>query len=244
MKMTKRLTGVQRRAIILEEASRLFAFKGLQGATTREIAKAAGISEPILYQHFKSKEEIYDSLELLCLEQVDALKNVVKRLDTGTDSLIMLTYLLIRAISFCKEPGQKAKPKESGPSEILLRLMGYSFLEEGRFARVLVDNCIGAIFDHWHACYRKALVAGDLNVTKADPTQLWIAYESMIGMGLFVLPGRQLIDKVKDSESGAKSATTFLLRAIGVKESVILKIKWSDLRKAYFKSVDVAAQSA
>lgn len=232
--MSKRLTGAERRSIILDQAGRLFAFKGLHGTTTREIAKAAGVSEPILYQHFKSKEEIYETLEMMCRTQTAYFKQVVRDIGTGIDSLIVITYLLSRVISFCKMPGVETKPQEYGTSEILLRLAGYSFLEDGRFAKALVENCIGAFFEQWHDSYKTAFNEGLLDVEKAEELSLWFAYQSLIGMGMYVLPGQRLIAKIKDQDEASKSATLFLLRAIGVKESVIKqKVDWAVLRKYY-----------
>lgn len=56
--MTKRNT----REIILEEALNLFAVKGYQSVTVKEIAKAVGIKDSSLYKHFSSKQAIYDTL--------------------------------------------------------------------------------------------------------------------------------------------------------------------------------------
>jgi len=47
-----------RREQILAEALRLFLDQGLHHVTTRDIARAVGISQPSLYAHFKSREEI------------------------------------------------------------------------------------------------------------------------------------------------------------------------------------------
>ena len=44
---------------ILTEAARIFARKGYEGASMRDIAEACGISKSLLYHHFTSKEEIY-----------------------------------------------------------------------------------------------------------------------------------------------------------------------------------------
>lgn len=53
-----KLRSDDRREQILAEALRLFLDKGLQHVTTRDIAKVVGISQPSLYAHFKSREEI------------------------------------------------------------------------------------------------------------------------------------------------------------------------------------------
>jgi len=54
----ERLSGEDRRAQIIDIALTLFAEKGFAGTRTREIAGAAGISETLIFQHFKSKDEL------------------------------------------------------------------------------------------------------------------------------------------------------------------------------------------
>jgi len=62
---TKRLPRAARRQAVLDTACRVFSRSSYRGATTAEIAREAGISEPILYRHFGSKRDLY----LACLEQ-------------------------------------------------------------------------------------------------------------------------------------------------------------------------------
>ncbi|ULQ60311.1 TetR/AcrR family transcriptional regulator [Brucepastera parasyntrophica] len=54
--------------LILDEALELFSVSGYDGVTVKDIADAVGIKDSSLYKHFKSKQEIYDSL----LEEMDA----------------------------------------------------------------------------------------------------------------------------------------------------------------------------
>ncbi|HEY7398312.1 MAG TPA: TetR/AcrR family transcriptional regulator [Gaiellaceae bacterium] len=61
----QRLTAGERRQAVLDTACRVFSVSSYRGATTAEIAREAGISEPILYRHFGSKRDLY----LACLER-------------------------------------------------------------------------------------------------------------------------------------------------------------------------------
>lgn len=56
--MAKRNT----KEIILEESLKLFADKGYDGVTVRDIAAEVGIRQSSLYKHFVSKQEIFDTL--------------------------------------------------------------------------------------------------------------------------------------------------------------------------------------
>ena len=60
-----RLTADARRQAVLDTACRIFSGSSYRGATTAEIAREAGISEPILYRHFGSKRDLY----LACLDE-------------------------------------------------------------------------------------------------------------------------------------------------------------------------------
>jgi AcrR family transcriptional regulator len=57
--LTARLSGDERRAAILAAARGAFARHGFHGASTAAIAGAAGCSEPMLYKHFGSKQELF-----------------------------------------------------------------------------------------------------------------------------------------------------------------------------------------
>lgn len=54
-----RKTAAERRRAVLEAALREFAEKGLHGASTDVIARAAGISQPYLFRLFGTKKELY-----------------------------------------------------------------------------------------------------------------------------------------------------------------------------------------
>jgi AcrR family transcriptional regulator len=54
-----RLKAAQRREQLIDVATKLFAKSGYEATTTAAIADAAGVTEPILYRHFKSKQELF-----------------------------------------------------------------------------------------------------------------------------------------------------------------------------------------
>lgn len=60
----ERLSADERRKQIIRIATEFFAEKGFAGTRTREIADMAGISETLIFQHFKSKEELYREILL------------------------------------------------------------------------------------------------------------------------------------------------------------------------------------
>jgi AcrR family transcriptional regulator len=60
-----RLPADQRRAAIVDAALRVFSAGSYTGSTTAEIAREAGVSEPIIYRHFPSKRDLW----FACLDE-------------------------------------------------------------------------------------------------------------------------------------------------------------------------------
>jgi AcrR family transcriptional regulator len=65
----RRLSGAARRGAILRGALGVFAARGYDGASMAELGTAAGVTRTVLYDHFRSKQELYVAL----VEQQNAL---------------------------------------------------------------------------------------------------------------------------------------------------------------------------
>lgn len=59
---SKRLPSDERRATIIDAAGRLFGERGYDAARLDDIAAAAGVTKPILYRHFDTKQALYLAL--------------------------------------------------------------------------------------------------------------------------------------------------------------------------------------
>jgi AcrR family transcriptional regulator len=68
----KRLTKEERRSRILEAAAHVFSERGYEAAAIDEIAERAGITKPVVYDHFSSKRELYVSLLELYTQEMFA----------------------------------------------------------------------------------------------------------------------------------------------------------------------------
>jgi AcrR family transcriptional regulator len=73
-----RMTGKQRREQLLDIGRALFAERGFEGTSVEEIAATAGVSKPVVYEHFGGKEGLYAVV-------VD--REIQTLLDTMTSSL-------------------------------------------------------------------------------------------------------------------------------------------------------------
>lgn len=102
--MAKRNT----KEIILLTALKLFSDKGYEGVTMRDISSEVGIMQSSLYKHYKSKQEIFDSLVEKIKSQFSdttasmelpekAVKDMAKEYASrGTDYLVELSITLFR----------------------------------------------------------------------------------------------------------------------------------------------------
>lgn len=63
------MRGEDRRALIMAETKKIFAEKGYRGASTGELARASGVTEPMLYKHFGSKKKLYMAILTMIGEQ-------------------------------------------------------------------------------------------------------------------------------------------------------------------------------
>jgi len=207
--------------MIILQAGALFAEKGLHGVTTKDIAKACGVSEPVLYQHFVTKESLYNELHTLCKGDTATTKKALARREASTETLCFFVYLVTSIVTIHKLLGEEELSQDSLN---IVRLMGFSFLEDGRFVQTVLKDCIGSLFDDWQKNYKAALKSGDLEVKSADARDLWVAYELMVGASLFHITGPKLLPQLHADESVLLERTAlFILRGLGVKESAIKK---------------------
>ncbi|MGJ5818630.1 TetR/AcrR family transcriptional regulator [Paludibaculum fermentans] len=84
----QRLTAAIRRSQVLRIAATLFTRTGLHATTTQALAEAAGVSEPVLYLHFHSKESLF---------QQAVESNIEKRLRLLEDRLAVIDAADVRS---------------------------------------------------------------------------------------------------------------------------------------------------
>jgi AcrR family transcriptional regulator len=84
-----RLPRDQRRIQLLDAASDVFTSRGYHAAAMDDIADAAGVSKPVLYQHFPSKLDLYLALlDQSCDRLVDVVQEALASTDDNADRVI------------------------------------------------------------------------------------------------------------------------------------------------------------
>ena len=82
-----RMTAAERREQLIEISRTVFSEKGFDGASVEEIAARAGVSKPVVYEHFGGKEGVY---AVVVDREVRQLLGMMREaLDGGTPRLLL-----------------------------------------------------------------------------------------------------------------------------------------------------------
>ena len=90
---------MKKKYYIIDAATRLFATQGFDATTTIQISEEAKVTEPLLYYHFKGKDELYTSILASAFEEYfSRLKELKKETTTffeKIENIIRLQYQLV-----------------------------------------------------------------------------------------------------------------------------------------------------
>jgi len=227
MRSRRRLPADERHTAILEAAVPLFASKGFDGVTTRELAAAAGVSEALLYKHFPSKEGLYAAIpgHLEHAAESDPSSRRFASLPASTAKLVLGLHLLVAHM--VEEP--------VGKRAVLPRLVLRSLLEDGEFARGFLARLRGGWFAQLLESLDAARRAGDVD-PPVDPEEpdvdaaalntrgelgLWLAQHVTFALRVLALPERPIVDYGIGREELVDRTTRFILRGLGVRPEAI-----------------------
>lgn len=97
---SRRLKKAARRIQLLDVAPALFADNSFGGVTTAALAKAAGVTEPVLYQHFASKDALYhEVLRETCRRTLDAWRAIMEQAPTPLSGVVNVCRSQFRQMS-------------------------------------------------------------------------------------------------------------------------------------------------
>jgi len=214
-----RLTGEERREAILAAALPLFASKGFDAVTTREVAEASGVSEALLYRHFAGKRALYDAIQHSCVIRATADAQRLESLPDSTSTLVLATYVLLRNIQLGSLPGE-AQPGETEMPRLILR----SLLTDGAFARAFMQAAAAPWQAKMERCAAVAIAAGDIeNDLETTHLGVWFTHHVAAALAFFRLPGQSVIDYPggADPERLLDQSVRFGLRGLGLTRAAI-----------------------
>ena len=160
---TPKSSARERQASIIIAAAALFAQKGFNGTTTREIAKTAGISEALLYRYFPTKRALYAAI-LAEKVQLSQLLATVDEAAKKRDDVRVFTLIAKFRIHRGTDPS-------------LLRLLLFSALEGHELSDMFFRNRHRVFYDYLAGYIARRTREGAFR--KVDPL---LAAQSFIGM--------------------------------------------------------------
>jgi AcrR family transcriptional regulator len=214
MKLTTRMSGEERREAIVRTARRIFVQKGFDRTTTRELAKAAGVSEALLFKHFPSKQALYSAIQMSCFkEEGSRIIEWLQSLEPSTSALVLLVHDLASHIL-----GKRPDEGERSFVHLVLR----SLMDEGEFARHAIEGGPSRWVQKVGECIEAARDAGDM-VDGPVQTSLggWCAHQLITGIMMHFLPADPVVDYGVPHEELVKQVIWFCLRGMGLKEEAI-----------------------
>jgi AcrR family transcriptional regulator len=174
----RRLPADERRRAIVNAALRVFSSGSYAGATTAEIAKEAGVSEPVLYRHFASKRDLWAAcLEAAWEEFRVGLDDAVADMLANPDRDELLARLPEQGVVPRLPPSVARWKKALMPN---LWLQGLTEAGEDREIRKHVARHMRIVHDHVAGKFRQGQEAGLIPADRNPDAEAWV----MISGGL------------------------------------------------------------
>lgn len=202
------MTGDKRREQILQTAFDLFSQRGFSGTTTKDIARASGVSEAMVFKHFSSKDELYAAI-IQTKTSKDGLRKfpwednepMLAAMEAGDDYGVFYHW------------ATQALTKHQ--TEVsFMRMLFYSALEEHELAERFFGEFIAEIYDFLGKYIQRRQDAGVFR--EIDPR---IVVRSFLGMLIHHSLNNILWDKKRkildiSNEEAAKNFAEILLKGI------------------------------
>ena len=210
-----RLSAEARKEAIVEAVQDVFAEKGFDGTTTRELAKAAGVSEALLYKHFPSKESLYAAMLDGCAKgPTFAEASRILGLDASTSTLVVMVHFMISHYVLGR-PGDRHR---AALNSLLVR----SLLGDGEFVRLMHKKLAAAWLKKFEACLQAAAKVGEMReVPIRHDLCVWLVQHVAFSLMLHLQPKVPAVNYKVSREELVSQATWFGLLGIGIKEEAV-----------------------
>ena len=170
MTRQRRLPAEARRRAIVQAALRVFASGSYAGSTTAEIAREAGVSEPVLYRHFPSKRDLWAA----CLDA--AWEEFREAFDSASDDLLAVRRTAGDAAGPVRSglllPASSARWKQAMMPNLWIQ--GITEAGEDREIRKHVARHMRAVHDHVAAAIRRGQGAGFIPADRNADAEAWV----------------------------------------------------------------------
>ena len=123
-----RMTGKERREQLLDVGRSLFAERGYDGTAVEEIALRAGVSKPVVYEHFGGKEGLY---AVVVDREVQRLLDTFTNALTGDNPRLLLEQATLAMLTYVED--------QADGFRILVRESPVGLEKGGGFATIISD---------------------------------------------------------------------------------------------------------
>jgi TetR/AcrR family transcriptional regulator, transcriptional repressor of aconitase len=214
IKDSSRISSEERRQAIIEAVKDVFATKGFDRTTSRDLAKGARVSETLLYKYFPTKLSPYQAMLRACAEAlVWSESDSIRSLKPSTATLIVMVDSLISQVV--------ERQSLYFDDAVLGRLAIRSLLEDGAFARAILRPFTNNWVAAFEKCLERAAEAGGLRKVSTTPhVCAWLIHHIALGLMLHICP-KTPIDYNVPKLTLIQEAVGFALRGIGLKEEPI-----------------------
>ena len=231
MQAKTRMSAEERKQAIIKAAKPLFAANGFNGTSMRQIARAAKVSEALLYRHFSSKDAMHKEILSYAGTLSKKTVNELKGLESGTETLIMIIFASFQMILF-EVPGQKEQ------QNMHERFLFYSLLEDIAYAKMAFNNIFENLYDIVLDNFEAAVRNGDIVQLRGEKLHyFWFIHHLAMALNLCHLTGTPAFRYEGSKEELAEGAVIFVLRGIGMTNEAIEKYFQPNRLRLYFKGL-------
>ena len=164
---TRKLRAADRRRQIIQVAMALFSAKGFEGTTTREISKAAGVSEAIIFRHFATKEDLYAAIiDFIIQGHCEQFYSELNQAMEKRDDSAVFESLAFRILETHRE------------EPALLRLLLFSSLEGHKLSQLFMESQVRPVYELLSSYIRERAREGAFR--KADAIVLVRGFLGMV----------------------------------------------------------------
>jgi AcrR family transcriptional regulator len=122
------MTGKERREQLLDVGRSLFGERGFDGTSVEEVASRAGVSKPVVYEHFGGKEGLY---AVVVDREVQRLLDTFNHALTGDQPKLLLEQATLALLTYIED--------DSNGFRILVRESPVGLERSGGFATIISD---------------------------------------------------------------------------------------------------------
>lgn len=208
----ERMSGAERRTQILQAARRVFSERGYDRAKTLEIARAAKVSEALVYRHFPSKLSLYRAVLRQVFREQDENWQVLGIQAAGARGLIGAIKAYFTAMVQNEDDDE-----QSG-----FRMTLASLAADGSFASLIYRRSQRRNVKALETAHREAREAGDLigeNIHLAD-TAMFIEHVGTMLRATHALPPSSRPYHHEGADL-IRHAVWFCCRGIGITEEAL-----------------------